>query len=196
MTEGRRQKSEVSRPCRGGTGRVGFTLIELLVVIAIIMMLAGMLFSAFTKARLIAKRTRAKTEMKQLDVAWRSMLSDYRTWALSPARGERRTGVKMSSSLVHLLDGTSADNDKGIVYMQFDSSSTNSSEEMVDPWYREGDANCGDNIYWVALGDNDVSTYSGSGPAVPSSVAVWSKGPNGAAEPAGGDDVRSWDSGQ
>ncbi len=58
----------------------GFTLIELLVVIAIIGMLMGMLFPAVTKARLHARKTAAKAEMKSIEMGLDRYYSEYKCW--------------------------------------------------------------------------------------------------------------------
>ena len=170
--------------------RHGFTLIELLVVIAIILILAGMLFAAFSKVRQMAKKTRARAEVKQLDLAWRSMLSDYRTWNLSPVQGEKKSGVSMDATMVGYLFGG---NDKGVVYMDFDSGSTNSSGAMIDPWYKSGDPVFNNSIYQVALGNYEVTPYNGAGGTLSRSVAVWSRGPNGTDDASNPDeDIQSW----
>ncbi len=188
-TEDRGQKL-VPEGLGPGTGRHlapsvrAFTLIELLVVVAIIMILMGLLFPAYNMARGMAKKTKARAEVKQLDMAWKSMLSDYRTWALSPTGGEKNGA--MDSTMVGYLSGV---NSKGIVYMDFDGASLNGDGAMVDPWYKAGDVKYGNSIYWVALGDYAVTPYAGV--TLSRSVAAWSKGPDGnAAAPA--DYIQSW----
>lgn len=161
--------------CNRGSG---FTLIELLVVIAIIMILMAMLFPAYNLVRQTAKKARAKSEVKQLDMAWKSVLSDYRTWALSGAPMQ----PKMDSASVQYLAGG---NTKGIMYMEFDNAATNSAGSMVDPWYSTKNS---DNIYRVALGQTKVTV---NGQDLYRSVAVWSIGAD--AQDNTKDDVKSWE---
>ena len=55
----------------------GFTLIELLVVVAIIGLLAAILIPAVNKALKSAKRTRAMTQMRDLDGAVKRYFAEY-----------------------------------------------------------------------------------------------------------------------
>ena len=71
----------LTRGRHGSTGLLAFTLIELLVVVGIIMLLMGLLFPAYIGVKQTAKKAKAKADVKQLEMAWKSVLSDYRTWA-------------------------------------------------------------------------------------------------------------------
>lgn len=177
--------------CRGGVACCGmrlkpggFTLTELLVVIGIIMLLMGLLFPAFSKARETARRTRAKAEIRQLDVAWKGVLSDYRQWPVPTGNSS------MSASMVDFLSGASAANTRKITYMEFDGASTNAAG-MLDPWNQKNP----NQVYQVSLGNNEVTPYSG-GTTLYRSVAVWSLAADGKASSAPwpeSDDVRSWE---
>src|SRR5688500_16223182 len=57
--------------------RSGFTLIELLVVIAIIVILAGILFPVFARARENARRASCQSNLKQIGIAFDMYRSDY-----------------------------------------------------------------------------------------------------------------------
>ena len=155
--------------------RKGFTLIELLVVIAIILVLAGLLLPAFSYAREVAKKTRARSEVKQLDTAFKAVLSDYRSW-VNAAIGPYASGQDVNSTLVAYLRGG---NTKGTVYMEFDQAATNNAGSFIDPWSQ---------VYQVALGTGSL-TPSGYG-TVYRDVAAWSKGKNG--NSGDSDDVTSW----
>lgn len=163
----------------------GFTLIELLVVIAIIMILGGLLMPAFTAARETAKKSKARADARQLDIAFKAMISDYRGLAPSVSSGNSQ----ITSAMVGLLSGG---NTKGIVYMEFNQSSTNSAG-FGDPWCsRQNPASTPDCLYWVAL--YDPSNPNGVTPSIagnlPRQVAAWSAGPDKKNNTK--DDIGSW----
>jgi prepilin-type N-terminal cleavage/methylation domain-containing protein len=163
--------------------RRAFTLIELLVVVAIIMMLAGLMFPAFSYVRETARKAKAKTDIKQLDTAWRALLSDYRTWsAVSLSQGN----YDMDAAKVNVLRGT---NPKGVIYMEFDGSSTNAAGAFVDPWYYSAKAPW--NIFRIALGDPSGTITPFTGVTVYRDVGCWSKGKDGVEGTK--DDVKSWE---
>lgn len=158
-----------------------FTLIELLVVVAIIMLLAGLLFPALTHVREVAKRTKAKTEVKQLETAWRAVLSDNRGWS---SIGASPSGRDMDSAAVGFLQGA---NPKGVIYMEFDTGSTNSAGAFTDPWYHATRAP--NNIYRIALGAGGMITPPHG--QISREVGAWSRGKDGQENTT--DDVKSWD---
>jgi len=175
--------SNLSHAQRAPHVRRGFTLIELLVVIAIIMLLAGMLFPAFTAAREMGRRTKAKADVKQLDSAWRAFLSDYRSW-------QGLSGGDMNNSKVSVLKGTdNTTNPKGVIYMEFDSASTDASGNFVDPWYNKNNPSLTpNNVYKIALGSGGTILYNGS--TVYRDVGAWSVGKDGTVGTS--DDIKSW----
>ncbi len=175
--------------------RDAFTLIELLVVIGIIMLLAGLLLPALSKAKETARKTKAKAEVKQLDIAWKAVQSDYRTWTAAfqgtPMSGAD-SGVpkNMDANAVSYLN---CGNSKGTAYLELDATMVNG---FTDPWYSSKAPN-NQNFYRFSL---NVSTVQVPGPGgayspIDRSVACWSKGPDGVDGSAGvatTDDIMSW----
>jgi len=173
-----------------GRNKRGFTLIELLVVVAIIMLLAAMLFPAYQYAREVARKTKAKSEVKQLEVAFKAIQSDFRGWSTIPAFPALPGGREVDSTYVQFLQGG---NSRGVIYMEFDGSSTNSAGKFVDPWYDATRAPNDNNIYQVALGSQGyITPYSGS--QVYREIGAWSRGKDGSDTGAAAqkDNVTSW----
>lgn len=82
----------------------GFTLVELLVVIAIIMILAGMLLPALSKAREMAKDISCKSNIKQIGLVTLLYSGDYDEWIV-PARNCRGTIDPTGHSWLGMLSG-------------------------------------------------------------------------------------------
>ncbi|MBN1556509.1 MAG: type II secretion system protein [Lentisphaerae bacterium] len=164
-------------PREDGRRRRGFTLIEMLVVVAIIALLVGILLPAIGAARQYAKRQRARSEVRQIELAWKSFLNDYR---------ELPSGItEMDNRALEILNGeNSGANPRETRYMEFDAGAT----QFRDPWGE---------VYQVELDDDldnqvDPRDYSVT---LDRNVAVWSYGLNGAADTPGSrgdDDIRSW----
>jgi prepilin-type N-terminal cleavage/methylation domain-containing protein len=180
--------------------QTAFTLIELLVVMAIIGIMMALLMPVFAKARLEARKKKAKSEVKQLEIAFNSYLNDYRTWgSLSVADGSPHD---VDPTVVSILGGqTSTANPRRVQYMEFNSKSISDGSQagvaagcFVDPWgspYRF----VLDRTY-----KNSVNTGRGAagGDVVSRNVAVWSKGENNGLAGSGttsdpADDVTSWE---
>lgn len=162
----------------------GFTLIELLVVMAIILLLAGLLFPAFNQARETARKTRAKADVRQLDMVFKAVLLDYRTWSAAAVPGQDPNGKPVDSAMVGYLRGA---NSKSVVYMEFDKSSLDASLNFVDPWKISGVAQ----PYQVALGDASVNP--GGMVSLPRQVAAWSWGKKGKTGALLSDCIKSWE---
>ncbi len=159
---------------RNDGSKCGFTLIELLVVIAIILLLAGMLLPAFQYAREVARKTKAKAEVKQMEVAFKAVQSDFRGWSTI---GASASGRDVDTTVVQFLRGG---NSRGVVYMEFDATSTNSAGAFIDPW---------NNVYQVALASAGFIMPYGGAP-VYREIGAWSRGKDGANNTK--DDVTSW----
>jgi prepilin-type N-terminal cleavage/methylation domain-containing protein len=155
--------------------RHGFTLIEMLVVIAIIMILIGLLVPVFNKVKEHAKKVRARTEVREIEMAWKSYLSDSRVWGAAPVSSTAR---QMGSTEVAWLQGG---NPKGILYLEIQSAALMGGA-FVDPWKRPYEFVVDDNY------DNQCTTPWGED--VMKSVAVWSLGKDGARNSA--DDIEGW----
>ena len=159
----------------------GFTLIELLTVIAIIGVLLGLFLPVFAKARLQAKKVRAKTEARQLEGAWKQYLMDYRAWP-----GSLGAGVQtMSLGMVNILRGIkSTDNSRGTPFMEFNNDSLDaSSGAFVDPWGTP---------YNFIVDKNLPNSVTVGATPLNRNVAVWSSGPNKQNDNGTSDDQASW----
>lgn len=136
-----------------------FTLLELLVVIAIIMLLSGILFPAFSYARNQAKIVKAKSDVKQLEFAWKAVLSDYRTWLTA----EVTTGNDQEMIQAN-VDYLQKGNPKHVLYMEFPAGTTN----FTDPWKI--------NNYHFALGTDSITPKNHE--KLFRDVGAWSYGKN------------------
>jgi prepilin-type N-terminal cleavage/methylation domain-containing protein len=159
--------------------RNAFTLIELLVVMSIIGLLAGLIFPAISRSKEMAKKTKAKAQIKQLDIAFRAVQNDFHGWsALSSSLGVG--GGLVNAAVVDFLKGN---NTRGAIYMEFDNSSTNSAGEFIDTW---------DRAYKAAL--SSAGSITPPHGQVYRQIGVWSRGGDGKdSTPAEQkDDLTSW----
>jgi hypothetical protein len=157
----------------------------------------ALLFPTLKLAKDKAKKIKAKTEVNQLEMAWKSYFSDYRGWPGS--YGNSENDRSMDNAAVRLLMGqpiVPADNVRNIPYMEFKAGSTNNAGEMIDPWRRP---------YLMRLDlNNDGTVNPLNMGSIPRQAAVWSTGirngyaddgvttdPSNPSDPA--DDVRSWE---
>ena len=154
--------------------KVGFTLIELLVVIAIIGLLAGIMMGTFGAVRRASKKANVKSEVKQIELAWKAYLQQYKKFP---------SGItEMDSATLGILCGYGT-NDANRLNIQFlDFSEAAAGNDYLDIW---------DEVYQVRLADstpwNEVDVNSET---IKSTVAVWSLGPDKAEFT--NDDLASW----
>ena len=167
----------------------GFTLVELLVVIGIIGLLIGLIIPAVTKARAMADRNRAETEVQELVKAYTAYFNEYNRW---PPHADP---TKIGKTMLDILTGSSTNNNRNLrVFLEIPNISTNTVGELVDPW---------DTPYYCAF-DDDFSNSIGAGSLKRSDcpnglpgrrVVVWSYGPNRKQDDKSSatyDDVVSW----
>lgn len=152
--------------------RSGFTLIELLVVIGIILVLAGLLFPAFNGAREIAKKAKAKTDVKQLEIALKAVLADYRTWKDANLPGSsggvtETSGIEVGPDLIQYLSGIHPNNVHKVLYMEFDGSSTNTAGYFTDPW---------GHVYHATWGNASINDPFSPSDKLYRNAAAWSEG--------------------
>lgn len=140
-------------------------------------LLMGLLLPALGAARHAARKTKAKNEVKNIELAWRAFYDDTR--ALPPGISE------MDSSTIQILRGDNVSlNPSGTRYLEFDDADLGAG--FVDPW---------GGVYQVALDDDgDGTVDAGSYGKLERSVAVWSLGRNGTDDgpDTNNDDIRSW----
>jgi len=142
-----------------------FTLIELVAVIAIILILAGLLLPALSRARDRALRVAAQSEVKQIETAWCQYFNEYQTWPSSNA-----AAMPIVDGLAHLLEG---DNPKGISFMTF--TTVNTSGNPISPWGNKGSAGTADDYFYCQFDtdyDNIIIPFYTNAP-IRRSVIVW-----------------------
>ena len=167
----------------------GFTLIELIVVIAIIGLLAGLLLTALSSSRRQAQKTRARHELDQIEVAWKTYLQEYRKF---PSIIVQEKAADMAGSVIEILRGDDTplalqENPKRIIFLDFQQDEAGA---FCDPFDRP-DLPLR-KVYHFALdldGDDYIEDVKGSRLHLP--VAVWSDGPD--REPETSDDIHGWD---
>ena len=165
-------------------GSGGFTLIELLVVILIVAVLAGLLLPAIGAARNYTKKTTAKTEVSNIELAMKQYLTEYRVWpnrnALGGIQNPESTAIAIKGAVAQLLQGdnSTGSNSKGLKFMQFNKMAADGITP-VNPWCTPAElAYPPDNrLYWMKL-DANYDNVINQGPPVPSTsvsrpVIVW-----------------------
>lgn len=167
--------------------RRAFTLIELLVVIAIIGILSGLLYPAIGAAIEQAKKTRAKAEVKAIELAFQAYYKEYQQWPQipfgTPAK-ETAKGIKLTGDWADLLLDPTADqnnNPRRVTFLTVNK--VNGDGDPVNPWGDDTGSGADDEVYWVKFDANfDGTILKGSdGPPdkdVKRDVIVWTYNSN------------------
>lgn len=187
-----------------------FTLIELLVVITIIIILAGMAFPVVTGVMEKARKVKTLAVIKDLQVAIKGYQTEYNRYPSSETGNDVEidtrselipilmgsdSQTKMNGRDISFIDLPMAKNDRGGLIGQDEDS-----YQLVDEW---------SNAYQVIMdtsGDGkvrnpdteneDSSVSSGASTQLPSGVAIYSYGPDGAPPKSktspSKDDITSW----
>lgn len=105
----------------------GFTLPELLTVITIIALLMMASFGTLGRARVLAKRTKAEAQLRELVNAWQQYYVTYSQW---PSNIRPGSPIETNSStLSPLINPNDANNKFGVVFFNFDGTG-----KFSDPW--------------------------------------------------------------
>lgn len=155
-----------------------FTLLELLVVIAIIIMLVGMLATGANMAKEAARKTRSKSETRQIANAWKMYYSEYQRWPSLINDGAEHA---IEGDVATLLSSGAYDpvtNPRRLRFCQFNR--TNEAGTVINMWGAR-DSTTADNEwrYYVAVdhdSNNEILSPLGSN-ITGRSVIVWTANP-------------------
>jgi len=159
----------------------GFTLIEMLVVIGIIAILAAILLPAVGRARRAALEAQAKAEVKSIETAIKSYVSQYSGRFPHDNGSADRTYTTDNNELMNVLrsiDGSgnpgNQNNIRKIVFLEVGEKSLDDSDNFIDPWEQP---------YQITVDTdfNNECDVPGVPNPVPRNVCVWSIGPDAAA---------------
>ena len=153
----------------------GFTLIELLVVIAILMILMSLILSGVFAVKRFARAAAVRTQMDQVETAWKAYYDDYRAFPNSPAI------TVMDAAALDILRGTDTVlNPRAIQYLDID---IEPGEDLVDFW---------GTIIHVVLDTDNNNRVTVPGEVIRRRVATWSYGPDGVWGSDKDDDIITW----
>ena len=162
-----------------------FTLVELLVVISIIGLLAGLGFPAISGAIQAGKKAEVSAMAESIKTAVNAFYAEYSAY---PSNASGKTDANFLSLMSTTNStGTSAQNTRGIAFLEVPPKFTNSTPELVTPngFYSGGKRS----NFSIAIDTNGAgvltNTVGSSSYVVPSSVAVWVVDPKNANKPVG-----------
>jgi len=170
--------------------RTGFTLLELLVVMTIIGILIAMVLPAIWKMKRQAKIVEARSDARQIVIAWNQYLLDYHKF---PDPAEIQI-TEMGPEVMAIMRGDQSAtnwNPRRQHYMDF----KDQTEYFCDPWGVPGTST---GVYHIALDTDLDGRVEYPGPAgnvfIPLHVISWSDGPD--MQNSTEDDVGSWAEGK
>jgi len=162
-----------------------FTLVELLVVISIIGLLAGLGFPAISGAIQAGKKAEVSAMAESIKTAVNAFYAEYSAYP-SNASGKTDADFLALMSTTN-TNGASAQNTRGIAFLEVPPKFTNSTPELVTPiGFYSGGKRSNFSVAIDTKGAGVLTNKVGSSSyVVPSSVAVWVVDPKSSNKPVG-----------
>ncbi len=126
----------MKRQGKRAASRAGFTLIELMVVIGIMLLIMSVLFPAYNHAQRTARRTRARTDIHNIQTAIVAYHREYGRYPMqTSAQAPSYTGTNYKG-LIDILRGNDVGNNnpRSIQFLEVSKGSHSVEHGMVDPW--------------------------------------------------------------
>lgn len=179
----------------------GFTLIEMLVVVAVIATLIGILLPVLKTVRDNAKRTRALSDIRSLELALQNYYNEYGKWPDTTVTWSIFTGTLNGNRDPYSgVNIANTDNPRGTKFMDFDKTSLGTFSRYIDPWgnsYKillDNGLQSLDIAAWTDAVASDGMVRDRQNVSIMKPIAIYSFGPNGLDDLAlpNYDDVTSW----